>query len=166
MLDQFTNPANPEVHRRTTAVEIWDDTGEAVDVFVSAVGTGGTLTGVGEVLKRQKPGTQVVAVEPRGAAVLSGGPAGNHAIPGIGVGFVPAVLHRSLIDEIVAVSDDDAFDCARRLARVEAVVAGISSGAALCAALEVARRAESRDKLIVVLLADGGERHITSRLFA
>lgn len=165
MLDQFSNAANPEVHRRTTGPEIWEATGGAVDVFVSAVGTGGTITGVGEVLKQRKPATWVVAVEPAGAAVLSGRPPGTHRMPGIGVGFIPAVLNRSVIDEVIAVSDDDAFECARRLAREEGILAGVSSGAALYAALALATRAEFVDKLIVVLLADTGERYITTELF-
>lgn len=165
MLDQFKNPANPEIHRRTTAVEIWDDTEGAVDVFVSAVGTGGTITGVGEVLKQSKPTVRVVAVEPAGAAVLSGKLAGEHHIPGIGVGFVPDVLNRAIIDEVIAVTDEDAFACARRLAREEGILAGASSGAALYAALSVASRRESSGKLIVVLLADTGERYITTNLF-
>jgi cysteine synthase A len=165
MLDQFANPANPEVHRRTTGPEIWDDTWGAVDVFVSAVGTGGTITGVGEALRQRKPGVRVVAVEPAGAAVLSGRPAGNHQIPGIGVGFIPAVLNRSILDEVMAVTDDQAFDCARRLARKEGILAGASSGAALHAALAIAAREESASKLIVVLLADTAERYITTSLF-
>jgi cysteine synthase A len=138
MLDQFGNPANPEVHRATTAVEIWEDTRGEVDVFVSAVGTGGTITGVGEVLKERKSSVRVVAVEPAGAALLSGGRAGEHRIPGIGVGFVPAVLNRAILDEVVAVTDEEAFACARRLAAEEGILAGISSGAALHAALHVA----------------------------
>jgi cysteine synthase A len=166
MLDQFANAANVNVHRQTTAMEIWEDTAGAVDIFVSAVGTGGTLTGVGEVLKSRKPAVRVVAVEPTGAAVLSGGPAGPHSMPGIGVGFIPAVLNRSIIDEIITVSDDEAFACARRLARVEGIVAGISSGAALHAALSLAARPEAHDQNIVVLLADGGERYITTPLFS
>jgi len=124
-LDQFSNPANPALHKRTTGVEIWNDTGGGVDVFVSAVGTGGTITSVGELLKERKPAVKVVAVEPAGAAVLSGKPAGSHQMPGIGVGFVPAVLNRKLIDEVIAVSDLDAFACARRLARDEGVLAGV-----------------------------------------
>jgi cysteine synthase A len=166
MLDQFTNPANPGIHRKTTAVEIWDDTGGAIDVFVSAVGTGGTITGVGEALKERKPGVRVVAVEPAGAAVLSGRPAGNHQIPGIGVGFVPAVLNRAILDEVIAVADEDAFECTRRLAREEGILAGVSSGAALSAAIAVASREDSSGKMIVVLLADTGERYITTALFA
>jgi cysteine synthase A len=166
MLDQFRNPANPELHRRTTAVEIWQDTGGEIDFFVSAVGTGGTITGVGEVLKQRKPDVRIIAVEPAGAAVLSGGPVGNHQMPGIGVGFIPDVLNRSILDEILAVSDAAAFACARRLAREEGIVAGVSSGAALQAALQVASRREAEGKRIVVLLADTGERYITSDLFA
>ena len=165
MLDQFSNPANPEVHRQTTAVEIWDDTGGGVDVFVSAVGTGGTITGVGEVLKERKPSVRVVAVEPATAAVLSGGRAGSHLMPGIGVGFIPKVLNRSIIDEVIAVTDEDAFRCARRLAREEGIVAGVSSGAALHAGLAVAARRETAGKMVVVLLADTGERYITTSLF-
>jgi cysteine synthase A len=165
MLDQFSNPANPEVHRQTTAVEIWDDTRGAVDFFVSAVGTGGTITGVGEVLKQRKPAVRIVAVEPVGAAVLSGEPAGSHQMPGIGVGFIPKVLNRSIIDEVIAVTDEDAFRCARRLAREEGIVAGVSSGAALHAGLAVAARREAAGKMIVVLLADTGERYITTTLF-
>lgn len=166
MLDQFRNPANPEVHRRTTAVEIWEDTQGAVDVFVSAVGTGGTITGVGEVLKQRKPGVRVVAVEPAGAAVLSGGTAGNHRIPGIGVGFIPAVLNRAILDEVIVVTDEDAFECTRRLAREEGILAGVSSGAALHAALATASRPDAFGKMIVVLLADTAERYVTTSLFA
>lgn len=166
MLDQFNNPANPELHRRTTALEIWGETQGAVEVFVSAVGTGGTITGVGEVLKARKRGVRIVAVEPKGAAVLSGGSAGDHKIPGIGVGFVPAVLNRSIIDQIVAVTDDDAMRCARRLARTEGILAGVSSGAALHAALLVASEEHVAGKLIVVLLADTAERYVTTELFA
>ena len=165
-LDQFSNPANPELHRRTTGVEIWDDTGGAVDVVVSAVGTGGTITGVGELLKERKGAVKVIAVEPAGAAVLSGKPAGNHQMPGIGVGFIPKVLNRTVIDEVIAVNDDDAFACARRLAREEGILAGVSSGAALHAALICAARPESAGKLIVVIICDTGERYISSALFA
>jgi cysteine synthase A len=166
ILDQFKNPANPEIHRRTTAIEIWEDTQGAVDYFVSAVGTGGTITGVGEVLKERKPGVRMVAVEPANAAVLSGGPAGNHQIPGIGIGFVAEVLNRSILDEVIAVTDEDAFSCARRLAREEGIVAGASSGAALQAALAVAGRMEAAGKIIVVILADTGERYVTTKLFS
>jgi len=165
-LDQFSNPANPALHRRTTGIEIWDDTGGAVDVLVSAVGTGGTITGVGELLKERKATVKIVAVEPAGAAVLSGKPAGNHQMPGIGVGFVPQVLNRAIVDEVIAVSDEDAFACARRLAREEGVLAGVSSGAALHAALTRAARPESVGKLIVVIICDTGERYVSSALFA
>jgi cysteine synthase A len=165
MLDQFRNPANPEIHRRTTAMEIWEGTGGAVDVFVSAVGTGGTITGVGEVLKQRKSSMRVVAVEPANAAVLSGKPAGSHMIPGIGVGFIPEVLNRSILDEVIAVTDEDAFTGARRLAREEGILAGASSGAALHAALAVASRGDASGKMIVVILADTGERYITTSLF-
>jgi cysteine synthase A len=165
LLDQFRNPVNPELHRRTTAVEIWNDTQGAVDCFISAVGTGGTITGVGEVLKARKPGVQIIAVEPAGAAVLSGGPPGTHQMPGIGVGFIPEILNRSILDEVIRVTDEEAFATARRLAKLEGVVAGVSSGAALHAALKVAARAESSNKMIVVLLADTGERYLSTALF-
>jgi len=165
MLDQFKNPANPEIHRRTTAIEIWEDTQGAVDVFVCAVGTGGTITGVGEVLKERKPSVRVVAVEPAKAAVLSGGVAGNHQIPGIGVGFIPEVLNRSILDEVIAVSDENAFAGARRLAREEGILAGASAGAALHAALAVAARKEAAGRTIVVILADTAERYISTALF-
>ena len=166
MLDQFTNPANPEVHRRTTAVEIWEGTQGAVDVFVCAVGTGGTITGVGELLKERKSSVRVVAVEPANAAVLSGRPAGNHLIPGIGVGFIPEILNRSILDEVIAVSDEEAFACTRKLAREEGILAGISSGAALHAALAVVARQDAAGKMIVVVLADTGERYVTTPLFS
>ena len=166
MLDQFKNPVNPEVHRRTTAVEIWEDTQGVVDVFVSAVGTGGTITGVGQVLKRRKPSARIVAVEPWGAAVLSGRSAGSHQIPGIGVGFIPDILDQSILDEVIAVSDEDAFHRARQLAREEGILAGVSSGAALHAALDIASREDSFRKVIVVLLADTAERYVTTSLFA
>ncbi|MBA3498310.1 MAG: cysteine synthase A [Gemmatimonadales bacterium] len=166
LLDQFRNPANPEVHRQTTGPEIWEDTQGAVDVFIAAVGTGGTITGVGEVLKARKSTVRLVAVEPANAAVLSGGPARSHLIPGIGVGFIPEVLNRSILDEVIAVTDDEAFTCARQLARCEGIMAGASSGAALQAALAIASREESKGKMIVVLLADTAERYVTTRLFA
>jgi cysteine synthase A len=166
MLDQFTNPANPDIHRRTTALEIWEDTQGAVDVFVSAVGTGGTITGVGEVLKSRKPNVRIIAVEPAGAAVLSGGPAGNHLQPGIGVGFIPAVLNRSILDEIIPVTDEEAYQCARRLSREEGIMAGVSSGSALHAALAIARREDAAGKMIVAILPDTGERYITTTLFS
>jgi cysteine synthase A len=165
MPQQFKNPANPEIHRRTTAVEIWDDTDGQVDVFVSGVGTGGTLTGVGSVLKERKPSVRVVAVEPAGSAVLSGCASGPHKIQGIGAGFVPDVLDTGLIDEIVQVKDEDAAATARRLAREEGILAGISSGAAVWAALEVAGRDESAGKMIVVVLPDTGERYLSTGLF-
>ena len=165
-LDQFSNPANPALHRRTTGVEIWDDTGGAVDIVVSAVGTGGTITGVGELLKERKGAIKVVAVEPAGAAVLSGKPAGSHQMPGIGVGFVPQVLNRSIVDEVIAVSDEEACACARRLAREEGILAGVSSGAALHAALTLAARPQCAGKLIVVIICDTGERYVSSALFA
>lgn len=166
LLDQFRNPANPEVHRRTTAVEIWEDTQGTVDVFVCAVGTGGTITGVGEVLKARNPTAHIVAVEPANAAVLSGGPVGNHQIPGIGVGFVPAVLNLSILDEVFTVTDEEAFSCARQLASQEGIIAGVSSGAAAHAALAIAGREGAAGKTIVVLLADTGERYVTTKLFS
>ena len=166
MLDQFTNPANPRIHAETTAVELWEETEGKIDALVSAVGTGGTITGVGEYLKRRRPAARIVAVEPAGAALLSGGTAGSHQIPGIGIGFIPDVLNRSLLDEVIAVGDEEAFDCTRRLGRAEGIVAGVSSGAALHAALEVASRPAFAGKNIVVILADTGERYITTKLFA
>lgn len=165
-LDQFSNPVNPEIHRRTTAVEIWNDTAGRVDAFVSAVGTGGTLTGVGTFLRGRNPNVRIVAVEPATAAVLSGGAAGQHQIPGIGVGFIPPVLDRSLINEVFAVTDAEAFSAARRLAVDEGILAGPSSGAAVWAALRVASRDDSEGHVIVVLLADSAERYINTALFA
>lgn len=163
--DQFSNPANPDVHRRTTAEEIWSDTAGKVDVFVSGVGTGGTITGVGERLKERKAGVKVVAVEPAASPVLSGGAVGPHRIQGIGAGFVPPVLNRGVIDEIVQVEDDDAVDTARLLTRRQGVSCGISGGAALHAALEIAARPESKGKLIVTIIPDGGERYISLPFF-
>ncbi|MGK4001860.1 cysteine synthase A [Sorangium sp. So ce1036] len=165
MLQQFENPANPAAHRASTALEIWDDTGGEVDVVVAGVGTGGTITGVGEVLKARKPGVRMVAVEPRNAAVLSGGRVGAHLIQGIGAGFIPKILRRDLIDEVVPVSEDESFDAARRLAKAEGILVGISGGAAMAAALSIAAREEMRGKKIVVILPDGGERYVTSPLF-
>lgn len=165
MLQQFENPANPAAHRATTAREIWEDTDGAVDVVIAGVGTGGTITGVGEVLKEKKPGVKMIAVEPRNAAVLSGGRAGAHLIQGIGAGFVPKILRRELIDEVVPVSEDESFEAARRLAKAEGILVGISGGAAVAAALSVAARDEMQGKNIVVILPDGGERYVTSPLF-
>ena len=163
---QFKNPANPEMHRRTTAEEIWSDLDGDVDVFVAGAGTGGTITGVGEVLKDRKPGVHVVAVEPAGSPVLSGGKPGPHRIDGIGPGFVPDILNRDVIDEIVSVTDEHAIETARALASREGVSAGISAGAATWAALELAGRREWRGKRIVVVLPDSGERYISTPFFA
>jgi cysteine synthase A len=163
---QFQNPANPDIHRRTTAEEIWRDTDGRVDYFVAGVGTGGTITGVGEVLKARKPSVRVVAVEPDASPVLSGGAKGPHPLQGLGAGFVPDVLNTTLYDEIIRVKGDDAFDIARRAAREEGMLIGISSGAALWAALQVARRPEAAGKLIVVIVPDTGERYLSTALFA
>ena len=165
LLQQFANPANPEVHRRTTAEEIWNDTGGEVDVFVSGVGTGGTITGVADVIKRRKPSFKAIAVEPVGSPVLSGGQPGPHKIQGIGAGFVPDVLQVELIDEIVQVADEDAGAAARRIAKEEGILVGISAGAALHAALAVAQRPEHEGQLIVVLLPDSGERYLSTWLY-
>lgn len=163
---QFENPANPEIHRKTTAEEIWRDTGGNVDIFVGGVGTGGTVTGVGEILKSYNPAIKVVAVEPAASSVLSGGMAGPHKIQGIGAGFVPEILNIEVIDEIVKVADDDALNTARRMAREEGILVGISSGAALHAALRVAKRPENKGKTVVVVLPDTGERYLSTALFA
>ncbi|MDD2733614.1 MAG: cysteine synthase A [Desulfuromonadaceae bacterium] len=162
---QFKNPANPQIHRFTTAEEIWEDTDGRIDIFVSGVGTGGTITGVGEVLKKRKAGMQVIAVEPFDSPVLSGGQAAPHKIQGIGAGFVPDVLNREVIDEIFKVKNDEALITARRLAREEGLLVGISSGAAAFAALEIARRPENKGKMIVVVLPDTGERYLSTTLF-
>jgi len=163
---QFKNPANPEIHRKTTAEEIWRDTDGQVDFLVSGVGTGGTITGIGEVLKARKPSFKAIAVEPDASPVLSGGPKGPHPIQGIGAGFVPAVLNTKIYDEIIRVKNDDAFETARRMAREEGLLVGISSGAATWAALQVARRPENAGKLIVVIIPSFGERYLSTPLFA
>jgi cysteine synthase A len=166
MPDQFANPANPEVHRKTTAEEIWRDTDGKADILVSGIGTGGTITGVGEVIKKRKPSFRCVAVEPDASAVLSGGEKGPHMIQGLGAGFVPEVLNREIYDEIIRVKNDDALDTARRLASQEGLFVGISSGAAIWAALQVARRDASKDKMIVAVLPSYGERYLTSPLYS
>ena len=163
---QFTNPANPRAHRETTGPEIWRDTDGKVDIFVAGVGTGGTVTGVGEYLKAQNPAVRVVAVEPAGSPVLSGGASGPHKIQGIGAGFVPDTLNRAVLDEILPVENEDAFVAGRELARREGVLAGISSGAALHAATVLAKRPENRGKVIVVLLPDTGDRYLSTPLFS
>jgi cysteine synthase A len=165
MPQQFNNPANPEIHRKTTAMEIWNDTKGKVDIFVAGVGTGGTITGVGEVLKSQKPSVKIVAVEPAKSPVLSGGKPGPHKIQGIGAGFIPAVLNQSVIDEIVTVDEADAGTIAKKLAKDEGILAGISAGAAMWAALTIANRPDSKGKTIVVLLPDSGERYVSTWLF-
>ena len=165
MPQQFENPANPEIHRRTTAEEIWNDTNGRVDIVVSGVGTGGTLTGVGQVLKARKPSLRMVAVEPEDSPVLSGGAPGPHKIQGIGAGFAPAILDRDLIDEIVTVGNQTAFDTSRLLARLEGIPAGISAGAAIAAAIDVARRPENDGKTIVVIVPDFAERYLSTALF-
>ena len=165
MPNQFANPANPRIHRETTAEEIWHDTEGQADILVAGVGTGGTITGISQVIKARKPSFKSIAVEPTGSPVISGGPKGPHKIQGIGAGFIPEVLDRSILDDIVTVTNEDAFETARELARTEGLLCGISSGAATWAALQVARRPESAGKMIVVILASTGERYISTELF-
>lgn len=162
---QFSSAVNPEIHRKTTAEEIWMDTDGSVDIFVAGVGTGGTITGVGEVLKERKPSVRIVAVEPAGSPVLSGGNPGPHKIQGIGAGFIPGILNTSIIDEIIKVTDKDAYIMSRRIMQEEGILAGISSGAAMWAALKIAERKESENKNIVVILPDTGERYLSTSLF-
>ncbi|MFH0838860.1 MAG: cysteine synthase A [Candidatus Omnitrophota bacterium] len=165
MPQQFNNPANPEIHRTTTAEELIKDTDGKIDIFVSGIGTGGTITGVGEVLKKKNPSVRVIGVEPVDSPVLSGGKAGAHKIQGIGAGFIPNILNEKIMDEIIKVGSDDAGDIARKLARQEGIFAGISSGAAMWAALEVAKRSDAKDKIIVVVLPDTGERYLSTWLY-
>jgi len=165
ILQQFNNPANPEIHRKTTAEEIWNDTEGKVDILVAGVGTGGTITGISEVIKKRKPSFKAIAVEPDASPVLSGGNPGPHKIQGIGAGFLPQVLNRDIVDEVIRVTNDDAGATARALAKSDGILVGISSGAALWAALEVAKRKENKGKVIVVILPDTGERYLTTWLF-
>lgn len=165
ILQQFNNPANPQIHRKTTAEEIWNDTDGKVDILVAGVGTGGTITGVAEVIKKRKSAFKVIAVEPDASPVLSGGSPGPHKIQGIGAGFIPQVLNLKIIDEVIRVTNEDAGETSRRLARLEGILGGISCGAALWAALEVAKRKENKGKVIVVILPDTGERYLTTWLF-
>jgi cysteine synthase A len=165
MPNQFANPVNPRIHRETTAEEIWHDTEGQADILVAGVGTGGTITGISQGIKARKPSFKSIAVEPAGSPVISGGPKGPHKIQGIGAGFIPEVLDRSILDDIVTVTNEDAFETARELAKIEGILCGISSGAATWAALQVARRPESEGKLIIVILASTGERYISTELF-
>ena len=166
IMQQFKNPANPEIHRRTTAEEIWTDTGGKVDVFVTGIGTGGTITGVAQVLKQRKPGVRIVAVEPEDSAILSGGKPGPHKIQGIGAGFVPDVLQKDLIDEIITIGNETAFATARKASKLEGMPVGISSGATIAAALEIGARPEMKGKLIVVIAASSAERYLSTDLFS
>jgi cysteine synthase A len=165
ILQQFNNPANPEIHRKTTAEEIWNDTEGKIDILVAGVGTGGTITGISEVIKKKKPSFKAIAVEPDASPVLSGGNPGSHKIQGIGAGFLPQVLNREIVDEVIRVTNDDAGATARALAKSDGILVGISSGAALWAALEVAKRKDNKGKVIVVILPDTGERYLTTWLF-
>lgn len=165
MLQQFRNPANPKIHRETTAEEIWTDTDGEVDMVIAGVGTGGTITGIAEVLKQRKPSFQAIAIEPSNSPVLSGGEAGSHKIQGIGAGFVPEVLRLELVDEVIRVSDDQAMSYGRRLAKEEGLLSGISSGAALCAAIQVGKRPENKGKLIVMIQPSFGERYLSTPMF-
>jgi cysteine synthase A len=165
MLQQFQNPANPQMHRRTTAEEIWMDTDGQVDILVAGIGTGGTITGIAEVLKQRKPSLQAIAVEPASSAVISGGKPGSHKIQGIGAGFIPPVLKQEVIDEVIAVTDEDAIRYGRRMAKEEGLLSGISTGAALCAAVQIAQRPENQGKIIVMIQPSFGERYLSTPLF-
>jgi len=163
--DQFRNRANPDVHRKTTAIEIWEDMDHKVDVFVSGIGTGGTITGVGEILKEKNPKLHIIAVEPKGSAILSGGSPGPHKIQGIGAGFVPEVLNTKIYDEVIQIENEEAYKSSRNLAKKEGIFAGISSGAALCAAIKYAKKTHKKENILVIL-PDTGERYLTTELWA